>query len=466
MGRNVRRQLLIAAIFVALAAASAIAAVGCGSSSSSSSSSAAGTTAGGSTSSSSSTGLAAANQEPFISFEYEPPANEYSGPFFELSQDYPTQEPSAKELPPFFNTDFRTEWRKYMMEVREYCLEGNTETAWLGEKNPVRPWYNMPWQTAGEAGREAISGLTKEAPIKPFQLYHEQSYGKGGAYAVGYYNDFGGYTIGQVWKNHDEPDMEFVSEEGFPVGTVVCKPLFVAMPTAVVAEQVPWLKNPVEWTAYVRVVNEQPARKVQEVPLVQMDFMVRDERASAGWVFGTFQYNGAMGEKDRWHNLVPVGMMWGNDPEDEKNIPLPNQSGAFPSPEPLTQTPINGELKETVINADSSELPATHLGWNGRLDGPVDNSLSSCMSCHMTSSYEERVLSPTFLPPKSRPKPGTPEWNEWWMQWFQNTGWKNGKLEKFQNAEYALDFSLQLSAALQNFFKREDGVDPKHLAKR
>ena len=467
MGRNVRRQLLIAAIFVALAVAAAIAAVGCGSSSSSSSATGTtSTTAGGSTSSSSSTGLAATNQEPFVSYEFKPPASEYSGPFFELSQDYPTQEPPAKELPPFFGTDFRTEWRKYMMEVREYCLEGNTEAAWLGEKNSVRPWYNMPWQTAGSMGREAIHGLTTEASIKPFQLAPEQTYSEGTAYVVGYYNNFGAYTIGQVWGNHEEPDMKFVSEEGFPIGTVVCKPLFIGMPTATVEEQVPWLVNPVRWNAYARTTYKQQSRKVQPVTLVQMDFMVRDERASAGWVFGTFQYNGALGNNDRWDNLVPVGMMWGNDPEDEGNIPQPNQSGAFHSPEPLEKTPINGELKETVINADASELPATHLGWNGRLDGPVDNSLSSCMSCHMTSSYEERVLSPTFLPPKSRPKPGTPAWNAWWMQWFQNTGWKNGKLEKFQNAEYSLDFSLQLSAALQNFFKREDGVDPKHLAKR
>jgi hypothetical protein len=29
---------------------------------------------------------------------------------------------------------------------------------------------------------------------------------------------------------------------------------------------------------------------------------------------------------------------------------------------------------KTVINADASELPATHIGWNGRLNGPVDNS--------------------------------------------------------------------------------------------
>jgi hypothetical protein len=193
-----------------------------------------------------------------------------------------------------------------------------------------------------------------------------------------------------------------------------------------------------------------------------MDFMVRDERASAGWIFGTFQYNGEMGAKDRWENLVPVGMMWGNDPENENKIPVPK----FPTFEAISKTPINGELKETVINADTAELPATHLGWNGRLDGPVDNNNSSCMSCHMTSSYPEKKLSPTFRGEDEPPEPGTKEYDEWWMQWFQNTGWKNHKLEKFKDAEYSLDFSLQLSQGLQNFLHREVGLKAENVVRR
>jgi hypothetical protein len=466
MANRTWRPLLITAIFLTLGVATAVGAVGFGSSSSSDASAA--TTSAGAPESS----LAAltgtepvAAQEPFGSYKYKPEPSEYSGPFFELSQNYPTAEPPKSQLPPFFHTNFRTEWRKYMMEVRKYCLAGNTEADWLGEKNPVRPWYNMPWQDAGLNGREALHGLTSEAAVKPYQLAPKQTYSEGGAYAVGYYNDFGGYTIGQVWKNHSEPNMQFVSEKGFPIGTVVCKPLFINIPDSVAKEQVPWLKDPMQWPAYTRVNFNKPARKVQKVDLVQMDFMVRDERTSAGWLFGTFQYNGALGHKDRWENLVPVGMMWGNDPQNEKNIPQVDGQGQFPSPTPLSKTPINGELKETVINA-SSELPPTHLGWNGRLNGPVDNFLSSCMSCHMTSSNPERSLSPMFLPPQERPKPGTPAWNKWWMGWFQNIGWKNHKLEKFQNAKYSLDFSLQLSAALENFFKNEDGIKPKHLVKR
>lgn len=409
------------------------------------------------------------DQEPFVDYEFKPPENEYDGPLFKLSQDYPTEEPSADELPDFFKTDFRKDWRTYMMQAREYCLEGNSEVEWQVEKNKVRGWYNMPWQTYGPFGREAIHGLTKEAPIKPLQLAPSQTYPNGVAYAIGFYNSFGAYTIGQVWKDHNHPDPEFASTQGFPVGTVVCKPLFLNMPPEVVAEQIPSLTDPVQWPAYATVNFGSSERKVQEVTLIQMDFMVRDERAPSGWIFGTFQYNGAIGNSDPWKNLVPVGMMWGNDPDYAKNneeVPITDSRGNFPPPQAISATPINSGLEETVINPKAGELPPTHLGWDGRLNGPVDNPLSSCMSCHMTASSPTEEISPLFTQVSERPTTGTPEWDEWWMQWFQNVGWKNGALEKFMNATYALDFSLQLSAALKNFYESEKGKDFKFTVRR
>jgi len=460
MASRLWRPLLITVIFLAPAVATAIGAVGCGGSSSSSSTGSDATSA-----TLTETEGGPGGQEPFPSYnpDFVPGEEEhYSGPFFELSQDYPAEEPPASERPAFFQTDFHTEWKKYMMEVRQYCLEGNKEAAWLGEKNPVRKWYNMPWQDVGESGRESIHGLTREVGVKRHLLAAEQEYSKGGVYAVGFYNAFGGYTIGQVWKDHENPDAAFVSENGFPVGTVVCKPLFVSIPEEVAKKEVPWLTDPLTWQAYVQIENNKKPRTLMNVSLVQMDFMVRDERTSAGWLFGTFQYNGALGHKDRWENLAPVGLIWGNDPENEQDIPV-----SFPPPDMsskvLEKTPINEDLKETIINHDETELPATHLGWNGRLNGPADNFYSSCMSCHMTSSEPERPLTP---PSSKPPEAGSAEWNERWMRWFGNVGWKNGKLEKFLGAKNSLDFSLQMSQALQNFLSREDGIKPVNRVTR
>jgi hypothetical protein len=407
------------------------------------------------------------SQKPFRSYDpdFKPPASEYSGPFFKLSQDYPTQMPPASEVPSFLKTNFRADWRAYIMQARSYCLEGNTEVDWNVEKNKVRPWYNMPWQDWGPNGREAIRGLTREAPLAPYQLAPDQTYGEGAAYAIGFYNSFGAYTIGQVWKNHNDPDPDFASTHGFPNGTVVCKLLFLSAPAKVISEQIPFLENPIEWKAYTETTYGSKERVVREVPLIQMDIMVRDKRAPAGWVFGTFQYNGRLQHHPLWRNLAPVGLMWGNDPEEIKNIPVTDSNDKFPAPHAITETPINPRLEETAINP-RSELPPTHLGWNGRLNGPVDNPLSSCMSCHMTASSPEKPLSPLFTAPEERPSSGTPEWGAWWMQWFQNIGWKGGVLEKFMKAEYALDFSLQLSAALQNFYQSEEGIKPEYRVRR
>ncbi|MCA9928632.1 MAG: hypothetical protein KC419_09145, partial [Anaerolineales bacterium] len=244
-------------------------------------------------------------QKPFKDYGYKPPADQYDGTLFKLSQNYPTTPPDSNDLPIFFATDYQNDWRMYMMQVRDYCFEGNTEVDWRVENNNVRNWYHMPWQDYGPAGREGIHGLTKEAPLSAYQLSAEQPYGDAVAYAVGFYNDFGGYTIGQVWKDHENPDPGVTSTAGFPNGTVVCKTLFVDMPPALVAEQVPFLVNPIEWQAYTTNGFSSTDRSVKEVTLIQMDIMIRDVRSPYGWIFGTFQYNGALNNANPWYNLVP-----------------------------------------------------------------------------------------------------------------------------------------------------------------
>ncbi|GLQ90705.1 hypothetical protein [Dyella flagellata] len=382
---------------------------------------------------------ASANAGTFPDFGYKPPANQYSGPLFQLSQNYPASLPKGavpeffKLLPAKFTNDFE-QWRPYVDAVKKYCLEGNVETNWDVQKNKLRHWYHIPWQHYGPAGREGIHGLTKEAPIQPLQLASTQT-ASGTTYAVGIYNDIGGYTIGQVWKNPQDPDPSVTSQpNSFHDGTVVCKALFADIDV----KTVPFLANPVLWQAYVTDSFASANRQIKNVALIQMDFAVRDSRVKGtGWIFGTFQYNGAITGKPGWDNLVPVGVMWGNDPENTKND--------YTNKQP-TVTKINPTILESAINA-KPELPPTHLGWNGRLNGPVDNPMSACMSCHMTAeSPQLAVLNPTFLPPPAKiPDPGSKEW----MRWFQNID----AGVPFNREALSTDYSLQLSQGIANFYE-------------
>ena len=143
--------------------------------------------------------------------------------------------------------------------------------------------------------------MTAEGPSPPFTLGPRQKT-PAQTYAVGFYNDRGGYLIGKVWADADNPRPDIVRQDGgFPVGTVVAKLLFTTAPVS----EVDYLSNPIEWTAYVKdkfapnVPDNAPPtpRHVALVRLIQVDIMVRDDRAKAtgGWVFGTFIYNGALG---------------------------------------------------------------------------------------------------------------------------------------------------------------------------
>ncbi len=374
----------------------------------------------------------ASNQPPFPDFGYMVPG--YSGPIpvFKLSQNYPQTMPKVP-LPDFFKIDYKKNWKEYLLAVQRYCFEGNTNTDFRVENNNVRQWYHMPWQHYGPQGREGFHGLTQEAPIKAFQLAPTQTFDSSGAVAVGFYNATSAYTIGKVWQNHNKPNDS--TNMNFANGSVLFKILFATLPESIAVQQVPWLTNGLWWDAYPAPNFKKPVREQTKVVLVQMDIMVRDVRSPNGWIFGNFQYNGKMNKANKWENLVPVGIMWGEDPTNNTNVSNPNP----------TKTIINPNLLETIINPDVNELPPTHLGWNSRLNGPVDNPQSSCYSCHATAEYPQiSPASPLF---DSTTLANNPIGSVGWMRWFQNN--KCGQV--FDKGAISTDFSLQMAAALQSF---------------
>ncbi|GEM47689.1 hypothetical protein [Deinococcus cellulosilyticus] len=397
----------------------------------------------------------------FPDFGFMLPATEYHGRVFQLSQDYPSKLPKMDAgVQKILKIDFRKDWKKYALAVRDYVLQGNIEQPgydndFFLEDNKVRKWFHVPWQHWGPQGREGFHGLTQEGPINPQMLAQAQTT-PSHAYAVGFYNDLGGYTLGRVWDNPNFPNIKYMAGgQTFPVGTVVGKVLF----TTLDASEVPYLKNPIKWQAYVYNCDvpgansnaqcppkEGGVREQAPVHLIQMDIMVRDPRAEIGWTFGTFIYNGEVGNQNRWKNLVPVGLQWGNDPEDRT-------SNSNPTP---VKTIINPKLKQTVINT-SKDLPATHLGWGSRLNGPVDNPNSSCMSCHSTAQYPGVSAIMPFLNTPAVPIPanGT-QASAAWMKWFRNI--KAG--EAFDKGRaISMDYSLQLQKSIENFLDYQSSIN-------
>ena len=121
------------------------------------------------------------------------------------------------------------------------------------------------------------------------------------------------------------------------------------------------------------------------------------------------------------------------------------------------------KLVQTIPNT-SAGVPFEHLGWAGRLNGPVDNPMSSCLSCHSTAQWPGKapVIPPRNIIPDSKD----------WLTWFRNI--KAG--EPFSTGAESLDYSLQLAVGIQNFYEWQDiaqtkggtvvgsGFAPKHAA--
>jgi hypothetical protein len=229
------------------------------------------------------------------------------------------------------------------------------------------------------------------------------------------YNRLGGYTIGQVWCDPKNP---LALAARFPEGTVAFKLLF----TTATPSQVPYLQDSFEWQAYV-ASSHSGARTIQTVRLLQVDLAVRDARAASttGWVFGTFVYDGTVPGNTPWERLVPLGLMWGNDPTLTR---ARYQAGDRPV--------------ETVILTDTIGGVPQHLGWSGRLNGPVDNPLSSCLSCHSTAQ-DPYVRS--FAPAQNTPDA------QGVSIWFTNIA--SGV--PFMPGGASLDYSLQLAVGIRNF---------------
>jgi hypothetical protein len=292
--------------------------------------------------------------------------------------DYPAA--SSEKVPDFLsNKDFRADWRGYMDAVLDYVLEGNQDgtdagvnVAFRVQDNHKRNWYHGAWMDRGNSGREFLHGLTSERATRDNQL-GDGVQGGDPTWAIGFYNEIGATTFAKVFKDPCQPD---ISDVMFPLGTVSFKLLF----SGASDKKVPYLKGAPTWQADINRDAPDPANRVQMMHLLQIDIAVRDPRAGInGWVFGTFVYAADVASTNPWRRLKPVGLMWGDDANATANYPV----------------------KESVVNTALAGVTygwtaRPEMGWKGRLNGPLDNLISSCMSCHGTAQFPRSEMLNNF----------------------------------------------------------------------
>jgi hypothetical protein len=429
-----------------------------------------------------------------------PPPPGYEGPRFKLSRDYPKQNPGeckecswlnlkvnftptvpAKPMPP--DTWTQGNWAEYINRILDYVKEGqdpnlDDKTGFQVNVKGKTRWFNVPWMAVDPtAGREYVHGTTNERTAALSDLIGptprlgahfmagtsagcKQQYPHGfESWSVGYYNEWGGYSLGRMFPPSGRPSvgkyLGAPTPDGlpFPQGTVVVKVLTSSAPV----DCVPFLKGAPEWTVDRHGYDQQKGylckRDRQTDHIVQIDVAVVDNRNPNRWVYGTFAYDGNRSGATFWDRLVPLGLQWGSDPWSFPAVP---QGASQP-------------LQQTVLNP-ADTLPE-HFGCGKRLAGPVDNPQSSCLSCH-SSAYAALSGAVSTMGQNIPPSFGFTgicvSYSLDNAAYFQNNqmpqGFPNGR---FPNT-MPLDTSLQIQVAFQQWGKfntktRQKCTDPNQM---
>ena len=400
-----------------------------------------------------STIAAAPKPTPFASNNGEIPQN-YKGQLFSLSHAYPgTLPPLPAELP----------WRKaigngpitvanaaaYVAALKNYVaadMRGmlSDPANWNAA---ARGWYNEPW--TGYL-REAIHGTYVGSANFASDLFKGSGLTKDfTTYVLTFYDRRAANALYNVWGTTALNPSILPGRPQFAEAGISVK---VALTTAN-ADVWPVMQGALQWPLYITTnatTGDHTKPQIDATSFMQFDLIVKDTKSApgTGWVFATLVYDKDAPGKDVWDKMVPLGAMWGNDPE----------ANSAQNPPPA--------LKENWINPSAPAYSKMTLGWGGRLSGPNDGAVndtvidagpapvvvanlpsSSCMSCH---SVAEWPMKSFLLPVTAAPNPigfensdylvmwppGSPQW----MQWFQSRPGTVTKDEKTVAFDYDMVF--------------------------
>lgn len=363
-----------------------------------------------------------------------PSPSQYNAPLFALSHDYPANatpvtNPSWQQAlngQPISESNVFA----YMDALKNYVAPKllpffTDNKSWNAAQHG---WYHEPWMGAD---REAILGtyLGNGNPANMFKTLKVDESG----YVLTLYDETAAYTVGQIWGKTGEKVNLANDAAQFTEGSVIVKLAF----SNINYPEWPVMKDAQVFQVYDTIATGENPKKgyqMRNVSFFQMDVIVKDSKTApkTGWVYSTFVYDMNM-PGATWDKMVPLGAMWGNDPDVMSPIAPP-----YP------------KLYETVINPKAPEYSTETLGWGGRLSGPNDGAvaqeavdittgkvyknlpLSSCMSCH--SPAQDTFKS--FLLPGPFPTsntlyvytPGSANWNLWFRDNYGNVPFDAGQV--------------------------------------
>lgn len=381
--------------------------------------------------------LAQVNPNPFANNNGEiPPKGQYTGPLFQLNYRYPT----TLKAPPA-NPLWRQALRGHSLSRQNAIAYAYALKAYVS--NDMKKlildyphwnaqqagWFNEPWLGGI---RESTHGAYHGSDF-PATTFPKSGLTKGGmsTYVLTFYDSTAAYTLHQVWGT-DAQNPKLTNSSGqFAEGAVIVK---LAVTTALEKDW-PVMAGAAQWPLYIpaAMAPDTAAPSVRNTSVMQLDIIVKDAITApkTGWVFTTLVYDAKAPGINAWDKMVPLGAMWGNDPEIN--------STKYP----------NALLTENVINPKAPLYATETLGWGGRLSGPNDAAVvapaiitdgqggtgglevpavaaSSCMSCHSPAQYPMKSFLLPIPTPTDTPRnrqgalvlnvPGSMPW----MKWFQD----------------------------------------------
>jgi hypothetical protein len=325
---------------------------------------------------------------------------------FVLRADYDVAKLQKEERPwKGLNLRNQKEALKFALMVQAHFYENMANQSpkpdenFIAQKNKDRYWCHMPWMHTGLNGREAIHGMTQERDLRSAPLIPAfASTSPGSNWGIAYFNSSGCQTINDVFGSANNPKQNPAFEKAqFKDGTMIAKMLFT---TAKFQE----IKNAFQWNANVSEPGSS-VRRIKPVRHIQMDISVRDSELVgvnpdlSSWAMVGFYYDPNYDFDKELKEFVgmenPLKAIKGLPKAFLKMRPMGVQTG-FDSP----------STGDTVL------FPGAFANGTGhRLNGPAENSKSSCMGCHATAGTTASAVPGFLSGVMFRPFVGKPEVN-------------------------------------------------------